>query len=104
MSRGTVGTTDLADGEVVVIGGAGRYGLDDRFAPIGANALQALDLDPDAIFVQQQNLWTSAGVTTGIDLALAMVEADYGHEVAHRSPVDLPASPRSRAGTGRRRS
>ncbi|KAA0180805.1 GlxA family transcriptional regulator [Cupriavidus gilardii] len=41
-----------------------------------------VDLDADAIFVQQQNLWTSAGVTTGIDLALAMVEADCGHEVA----------------------
>lgn len=41
-----------------------------------------VDLDADAIFVQQQNLWTSAGVTTGIDLALAMVEADCGHDVA----------------------
>ncbi|MDR3098643.1 MAG: GlxA family transcriptional regulator [Paraburkholderia sp.] len=48
-----------------------------------------VDLDPDAIFVQQQNLWTSAGVTTGIDLALAMVEADYGHEVALSSAKEL---------------
>nr|WP_315597869.1 GlxA family transcriptional regulator [uncultured Cupriavidus sp.] len=48
-----------------------------------------VDLDPDAIFVQQQNLWTSAGVTTGIDLALAMVEADYGHEVALNAAKEL---------------
>ncbi|MDT6960715.1 MULTISPECIES: GlxA family transcriptional regulator [Cupriavidus] len=48
-----------------------------------------VDLDPDAIFVRQQNLWTSAGVTTGIDLALAMVEADYGHEVALNSAKEL---------------
>jgi len=48
-----------------------------------------VDLDPDAIFVQQKNLWTSAGVTTGIDLALAMVEADYGHEVALNAAKEL---------------
>ncbi|WP_230625577.1 GlxA family transcriptional regulator [Cupriavidus necator] len=49
----------------------------------------SVDLDPEAIFVQQQNLWTSAGVTTGIDLALAMVEADYGHEVALSTAKEL---------------
>lgn len=39
-------------------------------------------LEPDAIFVRDGELWTSAGVTTGMDLALAMVEEDLGHEVA----------------------
>lgn len=48
-----------------------------------------VDLDPEAIFVQQQHLWTSAGVTTGIDLALAMVEEDYGHEVALNTAKEL---------------
>ncbi|WP_437180369.1 GlxA family transcriptional regulator [Pseudomonas khorasanensis] len=41
----------------------------------------AIEVDADAIFIQQGNVWTSAGVTAGIDLALALVEADAGHEV-----------------------
>lgn len=39
-------------------------------------------LDPDAIFVRDGNVWTSAGVTAGIDLALAMVEEDFDHALA----------------------
>lgn len=39
-------------------------------------------VDPDPIFVRDGDLWTSAGVTAGIDLALAMVEADDGPEVS----------------------
>jgi transcriptional regulator GlxA family with amidase domain len=38
--------------------------------------------DRDAIFVQQGNVWTSAGVTAGIDLSLALVEADCGRQLA----------------------
>jgi len=41
-----------------------------------------VDVDRDAIFVQQGGTWTSAGVTAGIDLALALVEADCGRDVA----------------------
>ena len=41
-----------------------------------------VQIDRDAIFVQQGAVWTSAGVTAGIDLALALVEADCGHDVA----------------------
>lgn len=41
-----------------------------------------IDVDIDAIFVQQGTVWTSAGVSTGIDMALALVEADCGREVA----------------------
>lgn len=37
---------------------------------------------PDQIYVQCDNIWTSAGVTTGIDMSLAMVEADHGRAVA----------------------
>lgn len=62
-----------------------HWAMLDRFREL----FPTVDLDPDAIFVQQQNLWTSAGVTTGIDLALAMVEADYGHEVALNSAKEL---------------
>lgn len=42
----------------------------------------SIDVDMDAIFVQQGNVWTSAGVSAGIDLALALVEADCGRHVA----------------------
>lgn len=41
-----------------------------------------IDVDMDAIFIKQGSVWTSAGVTTGIDMALALVEADCGREVA----------------------
>ena len=39
---------------------------------------------PDALFVHDVGVWTSAGVTAGIDLALALVEADRGHREAMR--------------------
>jgi transcriptional regulator GlxA family with amidase domain len=39
-------------------------------------------LEPDPIFIQDGNIWTSAGITAGIDLALALVEADLGRDVA----------------------
>jgi transcriptional regulator GlxA family with amidase domain len=37
-----------------------------------------LALDPDAIYVTDGPLWTSAGVTTGIDMTLAIIEVDHG--------------------------
>lgn len=39
-------------------------------------------VEADAIYVQQGKLYTSAGVTAGMDLALALVEEDWGKEVA----------------------
>jgi len=36
----------------------------------------------DSIFVREGPVWTAAGVTTGIDMALAMVEEDYGRDLA----------------------
>ena len=41
-------------------------------------------VEPDAIYVKDGNLFTSAGVTAGMDLALAMVEDDHGRELALR--------------------
>ena len=45
--------------------------------------------DPDAIYVNEGTIWTSAGVTTGIDMALALVEADCGREVAMKCAREL---------------
>ena len=49
----------------------------------------AVEVDPDAIFVESAPFWTSAGVTAGIDLALALIEADHGPEVALEVARDL---------------
>jgi transcriptional regulator GlxA family with amidase domain len=43
----------------------------------------AITVDPDPIFVRSsQKVWTAAGVTAGIDLALSLVEDDHGTEAA----------------------
>lgn len=47
-----------------------------------ATRFPGIMVDRNAIFVQQDPVWTSAGVTAGIDLALALVEADLGHDIA----------------------
>jgi transcriptional regulator GlxA family with amidase domain len=39
-------------------------------------------VDPDPIFVRDGDVWTSAGVTAGMDLALALVEDDLGRDIA----------------------
>jgi len=41
-----------------------------------------LIVEPDAIYIRDGATWTSAGVTTGIDLALALIEQDCGRTVA----------------------
>ncbi|MDA8062316.1 MAG: GlxA family transcriptional regulator [Actinomycetota bacterium] len=40
-------------------------------------------VEADRIYVQDRDRWTSAGVTAGIDLALALVDDDHGAEIAH---------------------
>jgi len=42
----------------------------------------SLSVDPDPIYVRDGKYWTSAGVTAGIDLSLALVQEDFGVEVA----------------------
>lgn len=42
----------------------------------------AVIVDPDAIYVSEGRLRTAAGVTAGLDMALALVEEDLGHEIA----------------------
>lgn len=53
-----------------------------------------IDVDPDAIYVRdrgvrkggrpEEEVWTSAGVTAGFDLALALVAEDHGPDLAHQ--------------------
>ncbi len=63
--------------------------LDGRRATTHWDAIEALkrfrpaiDVEGDAIHIEDRGVWTSAGVTAGMDLALAMIEADHGRGVA----------------------
>ncbi len=47
-----------------------------------AQRFQQLQVDADAIFVRDGKYWSSAGVTAGMDLALALIEQDLGRDVA----------------------
>jgi transcriptional regulator GlxA family with amidase domain len=42
----------------------------------------AIQVDPEPIFIHAGAVWTSAGMTAGIDLVLALIEQDHGHTVA----------------------
>ena len=42
----------------------------------------SVDVDADRIFVKDGAIWTSAGVSAGIDLTLALIEEDFGHRIA----------------------
>jgi transcriptional regulator GlxA family with amidase domain len=48
-----------------------------------------VDVDPDPIFIRDGNVYTSAGVTAGMDLALALVEEDHGSRLALEVARDL---------------
>jgi transcriptional regulator GlxA family with amidase domain len=53
------------------------------FAGQLAGEFPQITVDPEPIFVRSsEKVWTAAGVTAGIDLALSLVEDDYGTEVA----------------------
>jgi transcriptional regulator GlxA family with amidase domain len=54
-----------------------------------AREFPGLAVDCDPIFIQDGRLWTSAGVTAGLDLALALVEDDLGRDVAHAVAQEL---------------
>jgi transcriptional regulator GlxA family with amidase domain len=46
-------------------------------------------LEPDRIFVRDGNIWSSAGITAGIDLSLAMIAEDYGDDIAQQTARQL---------------
>jgi transcriptional regulator GlxA family with amidase domain len=53
-----------------------------RFVPDVARCFPQLRMEPNAIFLKDGKFYTSAGVTAGIDLALALIEEDLGAAVA----------------------
>lgn len=46
-------------------------------------------LDAERIFIQDDSVWTSAGISAGIDLALALIEDDLGPAIARRTAQQL---------------
>jgi transcriptional regulator GlxA family with amidase domain len=60
-----------------------------RYCEALARRYEKVNVDPDPVFVRDGPVWTSAGVTAGIDLALALVEEDLGADVALAAARDL---------------
>lgn len=52
------------------------------WCPILQKRYPKVAIEPDAIFIRDGKFWTSAGVTSGMDLALALLEEDWGHDIA----------------------
>jgi transcriptional regulator GlxA family with amidase domain len=52
-----------------------------RHTRLLSRAFPQITVEPDAIFVRDGNIYTSAGVSAGIDLALALVEDDHGADL-----------------------
>jgi transcriptional regulator GlxA family with amidase domain len=53
-----------------------------RFAADLAKRYPKLRVDPSSVYMRDGKFWTAAGVTAGIDLSLALIEDDFGSEVA----------------------
>jgi transcriptional regulator GlxA family with amidase domain len=62
-----------------------HWGNTDGFA----RRYPQVDLQPDRIFTRDGEVWTSAGITAGIDLALALIEDDLGAQTARRTAQQL---------------
>ncbi|MGV9677530.1 GlxA family transcriptional regulator [Nocardia sp. NPDC003482] len=60
-----------------------------KFTADLARRFPAVAVEADAIFVRDGNLYSSAGVVAGVDLALALVEEDHGADVARRVAQSL---------------
>jgi len=62
-----------------------HWGRSDQFARQYPQAR----LEPDRIYVRDGQVWTSAGITAGIDLALALIEDDLGERIARSTARQL---------------
>src|SRR5690606_16450012 len=87
------GASSRAARTVSICAGAGILGaaglLDGRraptpwaYAPAMRKNFPKVAVEDDAIYIRDGNIWTSAGVTAGMDLALALIEEDLGRDMA----------------------
>jgi transcriptional regulator GlxA family with amidase domain len=66
------------------------------YSELLARAYPTIDVDSSLLFARDGNIYSSGGITAGIDLALALVEEDHGREVAlavARTMVVFPRRP-----------
>jgi transcriptional regulator GlxA family with amidase domain len=52
------------------------------FSDVLATAYPSIQVDSSLLFARDGNIYSSGGITAGIDLALALVEEDFGREIA----------------------
>jgi transcriptional regulator GlxA family with amidase domain len=69
-----------------------------RRCPDMTRNFPAVKVEQDRIFVRDGKFWTSAGISAGIDLALALVEEDLGEDVARESARELVVHQRRQGG------
>jgi transcriptional regulator GlxA family with amidase domain len=67
----------LLDGRAATTHWAHARRLQERFPKVR--------VDEDRIFIQDGNIWTSAGMSAAIDLTLALIEEDHGADLARRA-------------------
>lgn len=60
-----------------------------RRAKLLARLFPKVMVDPDRIHIRDGHVWTSAGITAGIDLALALIAEDLGEDLARRVAQDM---------------
>ena len=77
----TVCTGTFLAAEAGLLGGR-RVTTHWASATSSGGRVPGISVDPDPIYIKDGKYWTSAGVTAGIDLALALVQEDLGVDVA----------------------
>jgi transcriptional regulator GlxA family with amidase domain len=60
-----------------------------RYAAALQRQYPAIRVDRDPIFIKDGSIWSSAGITAGIDLAIAMIEEDLGRDISHAVAQEL---------------
>ena len=102
LSKRTRRTTSVCSG-ALLLAAAGL--LDGRKAtthwrrcPDMTRRFPKVQVQADRIYVRDDKFWTSAGISAGIDLALALVEDDLGEEVARKAARELVIHQRRHGG------
>lgn len=65
-----------------------------QYAALLQRHFPAVKVNADSIFIEDGNYWTSAGITTGIDLSLALIEKDYDTNLSKKVARSLVVSHR----------
>jgi transcriptional regulator GlxA family with amidase domain len=72
------------------------------YSELLARAYPSIDVDASLLFARDGNIYSSGGITAGIDLALALVEEDLGREIARQLDTFCESIVRGRKWDGSR--